>query len=64
MKGQSEGEFVSKVFFENWNKTRAGSEAEPKETFCKETAYILLNRMLFARICEDKGFMRFRNISG
>jgi len=49
--------------FENWNKTRAGGETEPKETFCKETAYILLNRMLFARICEDNGFMQKR-ISG
>jgi len=56
------GEILREAF-ENWNKTRAGSEAEPKETFCKETAYILLNRMLFARICEDKGFMRKR-ISG
>ena len=49
--------------FENWNKTRVGGETEPKKTFCKETAYILLNRMLFARICEDKGFMQKR-ISG
>ena len=49
--------------FENWNKTRVGGEIESQETFCKETAYILLNRMLFARICEDKGFMQKR-ISG
>lgn len=49
--------------FENWNKTRVGGEIESQETFCKETAYILLNRMMFARICEDKGFMQKR-ISG
>jgi len=56
------GERVHEAF-ENWNKTRVGGETEPRETFCKETAYILLNRMLFARICEDKGFMQKR-ISG
>lgn len=43
--------------FENWKKTRVEGEAEPKETFCKETAYILLNRILFTRICEDKGYI-------
>ena len=43
--------------FENWKKTRVGVESEPKETFCKETAYILLNRLLFTRICEDKGYI-------
>ena len=43
--------------FENWKQTRVGGEAEPKETFCKETAYILLNRILFTRICEDKGYI-------
>ena len=53
------GEKLRKAF-ENWKKTRVGSEAEPKETFCKETAYILLNRILFARICEDKEFMQKR----
>ena len=50
--------------FENWKKTRVGGEAEPKETFCKETAYILLNRILFVRICEDKSFMKKRRLSG
>ncbi|UYZ39531.1 MAG: N-6 DNA methylase [Candidatus Methanospirare jalkutatii] len=49
--------------FENWKKTRVGGEAEPKETFCKETAYILLNRILFVRICEDKSFMKKRRFS-
>jgi type I restriction-modification system DNA methylase subunit len=53
------GEKLRKAF-ENWKKTRVGGEAEPKETFCKETAYILLDRILFARICEDKEFMQKR----
>ncbi|MFH1773995.1 MAG: N-6 DNA methylase [Methanobacteriota archaeon] len=33
-----------------------------KEVFCKESIYILLNKLLFLRICEDKGFLE-KNIS-
>ncbi len=35
---------------------------EVKEIFCKETIYVFLNKLLFLRICEDKGFLE-RNIS-
>src|SRR5690625_2008309 len=28
------------------------------ENFCHRTSYTLLNKILFVRICEDKGFMR------
>ncbi len=30
---------------------------EVKEVFCKETIYVFLNKLLFLRICEDKGFL-------
>lgn len=33
-----------------------------KEIFCKETIYVLLNKLLFIRICEDKEFLK-QNIS-
>jgi len=33
-----------------------------KEVFCKETIYVFLNKLLFLRICEDKGFLE-KNIS-
>ena len=35
---------------------------EVKEIFCKETIYVLLNKLIFIRICEDKGFLE-KNIS-
>jgi type I restriction-modification system DNA methylase subunit len=35
---------------------------EAKNIFCKESIYILLNKLLFLRICEDKGFLE-KNIS-
>jgi len=35
---------------------------EVKEIFCKETIYVFLNKLLFLRICEDKGFLE-KNIS-
>jgi len=38
------------------------SDDEVKEIFCKESIYILLNKLLFLRICEDKGFLE-KNIS-
>lgn len=31
---------------------------DSKEAFCKETIYVLLNKILLARICEDKGLSR------
>ena len=38
------------------------SDDEIKEIFCKETIYVLLNKLIFIRICEDKGFLK-TNIS-
>ena len=38
------------------------SDDEVKEIFCKETIYVFLNKLLFLRICEDKGFLE-KNIS-
>ncbi len=35
---------------------------EIKEVFCKETIYVLLNKLIFIRICEDKAFLE-KNIS-
>ena len=35
---------------------------EVKEIFCKETIYVFLNKLLFLRICEDKGLLE-KNIS-
>lgn len=32
-------------------------EDENKQVFCKESVYLLLNRLLFIRICEDKGLL-------
>jgi len=37
-----------------------GKPEEAKEIFCKETAYVLLNRILFTRICEDKEILSQR----
>jgi len=46
--------------YELW-KDYSGKENVPddeiKEIFCKETIYVLLNKLLFIRICEDKGFL-------
>ncbi|MEM5778925.1 MAG: N-6 DNA methylase, partial [Candidatus Aenigmatarchaeota archaeon] len=47
-------------------KQYSGKEDVPddnvKEIFCKETIYVFLNKLLFLRICEDKGFLE-KNIS-
>ncbi|UZE91803.1 MAG: N-6 DNA methylase [Methanosarcinales archaeon] len=46
--------------FELW-KYYSGKEEVPdddvKEIFCKESIYVLLNKLLFIRICEDKGLL-------
>lgn len=36
---------------------------ENKEVFCKETIYVILNKLLFVRICEDKGLFKKKKIS-
>ena len=42
--------------FPDWKEWReyTGTSGNAKEAFCRETAYIVLNRALFARIAEDK----------
>lgn len=51
--------------YELW-KQYSGKDKVPddeiKEIFCKETIYVFLNKLLFLRICEDKGFLE-KNIS-
>ena len=51
--------------YELWKDYSGKGEAdddEVKEVFCKETIYVLLNKLLFIRICEDKAFLK-QNIS-
>jgi type I restriction-modification system DNA methylase subunit len=38
-------------------------EEENKQVFCKESIYVLINRLLFIRICEDRGLITKRIIS-
>lgn len=40
-----------------------GEEEENKQVFCKESIYVLINRLLFIRICEDRGLLSKRIIS-
>ncbi|PIT85208.1 hypothetical protein COU36_04590, partial [Candidatus Micrarchaeota archaeon CG10_big_fil_rev_8_21_14_0_10_59_7] len=39
-------------------------EEENKQIFCKESIYVLLNRLLFIRICEDKGLLKKKISNG
>ncbi|MBI2656072.1 N-6 DNA methylase [Candidatus Woesearchaeota archaeon] len=41
-----------------------GKEEENKQVFCKESIYVLLNRLLFIRICEDKGLLKKKISNG
>jgi len=62
-KDHSSGKFLENTF-NDWLKIsmkeeefRKGDESERRnivEVFCKETAYVLVGRILFTRICEDK----------
>jgi len=40
------------------------SDEENKQVFCKESIYVFLNRLLFIRICEDKGLLKKRISNG
>jgi type I restriction-modification system DNA methylase subunit len=58
-KGRDEGSYPKEFLettFPDWKEWReyTGKSDNAKETFCRETAYIVLNRTLFARIAEDK----------
>ena len=51
--------------FPDWKDWReyTGKSGNAKEVFCRETAYIVLNRTLFARIAEDKTIVGRTRIS-
>ncbi|WGI17955.1 N-6 DNA methylase [Methanonatronarchaeum sp. AMET-Sl] len=59
------GDFFDSSYseWEDWRQF-TGSESNPKETFCRETAYIMINRVLFARILEDKKIATTSKLSG
>lgn len=42
----------------NWNELSKNYRKAWNEDFCHRASYTLLNKILFIRICEDKGFMR------
>ncbi|WP_436932681.1 Eco57I restriction-modification methylase domain-containing protein [Halosimplex halobium] len=52
--------------FPDWKDWReyTGKSDDAKKTFCRETAYILMNRALFARIAEDKEIVGETRLSG
>jgi len=51
--------------FSDWKEWReyTGQSGNAKEAFCRETAYIMLNRALFARIAEDKEIVGHTRLS-
>lgn len=51
--------------FPDWKDWReyTGKSGNAKEAFCRETAYIILNRALFARIAEDKEIVGHTRLS-
>lgn len=51
--------------FPDWKDWReyTGRSGNAKEAFCRETAYIILNRALFARIAEDKEIVGHTRLS-
>lgn len=45
--------------YEEWLKFSGREDSDQsREIFCKETIYVLLNKLLLARICEDKGLVQ------
>ncbi|WP_345782048.1 N-6 DNA methylase [Natronococcus sp. A-GB1] len=52
--------------YPDWQDWReyTGKSDDAKKTFCRETAYIVLNRALFARIAEDKEIVANTRLSG
>lgn len=58
-------EFLETTFpdWKDWREYTGKSE-DAKETFCRETAYILMNRAMFARIAEDKEIVGETRLSG
>ena len=48
---------------EDFKKGKENERRKIVEVFCRETAYVLLGKILFTRICEDKGIIKL-TISG
>lgn len=61
--GHYGGEFL-KDTFQKWKGASTRKEEELRWIFCRETAYVFLNRILFTRILEDKEIAKRRMISG
>jgi type I restriction-modification system DNA methylase subunit len=57
------GKFLREEAFLRWKGASTGDVEELEEKFCRETAYVILNRILFTRILEDKRIVN-RMISG
>jgi len=49
---------------EDFKKGNDNQRSEIVKVFCRETAYVLLGKILFTRICEDKGITTKLTISG
>jgi hypothetical protein len=58
-------EFLETTFpdWKDWREYTEKSD-DAKGTFCRETAYILMNRAMFARIVEDKEIVNQTRLSG
>jgi hypothetical protein len=58
-------EFLETTFpdWQDWREY-TGKSDDAKKTFCRETAYILMNRAMFARIAEDKEIVGETRLSG
>ena len=67
---KTEGKFKKYASFSGYYIWKALSnrpenrEEENKQVFCKESIYVLLNRLLFIRICEDKGLLKKKISNG
>ncbi len=66
--GRDEGSYPKDFLdstFPDWKEWReyTGRSKNAKEAFCRETAYIILNRALFARIAEDKEIVGHTRLS-
>lgn len=66
---KTEGKFKKYAAFSGyyiWKalSNRLDDDEENKQIFCKESIYVLLNRLLFIRICEDKGLLKKKISNG
>lgn len=52
------GKFLREEAFPRWKGASTGKVEELEEKFCRETAYVILNRILFTRILEDKEIVK------